>query len=151
LLYINWSVIHKATIPEIKEWLKSLTKDDHLLLVHLYAAYWVTPTDTALSFGRTKAKFWNAINHAGVIINGMFVVNHDVPLVSVTVESFLVRSVGQWVQFLSRHQLTVDLVWDVLPDDVLLFSTLDNTVHPQYEVLIAALINWLITARMFIL
>lgn len=142
LLYINWSVIHNvASVLEIKTWLESLPKDDHLLLVHLYAAYWVVPPDTALSFGSTKAKFWNAINHAGVFINGVFAVNHDVPLVSVTVESLLVRSVGQLVQFLSRYQLTVAHIWDVSLDDVLHFATLDSTVHPRYDVLIAALIQ----------
>jgi hypothetical protein len=52
----------------------------------------------------------------------------------------MVRTVGQWVQFLSRHQLTVANVWDVFVEDVLSFASLDDTVHPQKDALIAALI-----------
>ena len=81
------------------------------------------------------------MNHAGAFVNGLFVIAHDVPLVSVTVESLLVRTVSQWIQFLSRHQLTVANIWDVSLEDILSFAALDDTVHPQYNVLISALID----------
>ena len=68
-------------------------------------------------------------------VNGVFVIQRDVPLVSVTVESLLVRTVG-------RHELTVFQIWDVLSDDVVDFATLDNTVHPKYDVLLPALITF---------
>jgi hypothetical protein len=141
LLYINWDILHsvKALIG-IKNWLESLSKEDHLLLIHLYAAYWVTAPVFTLSFGRTKAKFWDAVNHAGAFINGHFVITPDIPLASVTVESLMVRTVGQWIQFLSRHHLTVADVWDVLLEDVPSFASLDNTVHPKCDVLLPALI-----------
>jgi len=43
LLYLNWKVLHEVdALHDIKKWLESLSEDDHLLLVHLYAAYWVT-------------------------------------------------------------------------------------------------------------
>jgi hypothetical protein len=42
---------------------------------------------------------------------------------------------------LSRHQLTVANVWDVSLDDVLSFAALKDTVHPRYNVIIAALID----------
>jgi hypothetical protein len=42
---------------------------------------------------------------------------------------------------LSRHQLTVADVWDVSPDNVLSFAELDETVHPRYTVIVAALID----------
>lgn len=58
---------------------------------------------------------------------------------SVTVESLLVHTVGQWFQFSSRHQLTVANICDVLLDDVLSFAALDATVHPRYNLFIAAL------------
>jgi hypothetical protein len=142
LLYLNWKVLHGVdALIDIKTWLESLSKEDHLLLIHLYAAYWVTTPVFTLSFGRTKAKFWEAVNHAGAFESGHFVITHDIPLASVTVESLLVRTVGQWVQFLSRHQLTVANVWDVLLEDVLSFASLDDTVHPRYDVLLAALID----------
>jgi hypothetical protein len=48
--------------------------------------------------------------------------------------------VGQWVQYLARHELTVFHIWDVLLDDVVDFASLDSTVHPKYEVLLPALI-----------
>ena len=121
--------------------MESLSKDDHLLLSHLHAAYWVTVPVTTLSFGHTKANFWNAINHAGTFVNGLFVITPDVPLVSITVESLLVRTVGQWVQFLSRHHLSVTDFWDVSPDNVLSFAALDASVHPRYDILLAALID----------
>ena len=70
-------------------------------------------------------------------MNVLFVITHDVPLVSVTVESLLVRTVSQWVQFF----LTVANFWDVSLGHVLSFSALDSTVHPQYNVLIAALVD----------
>jgi hypothetical protein len=126
---------------DIKKWLESLSKEDHLLLIHLYAAFWVTTPVFTLSFGRTKAKFWDAVNHAGAFVNGHFVITHDVPLVSVTVESLLVRTLSQWIQFLSRHQLTVANIWNVSLDDVLSFAALDDTVHPSYNAIIAALID----------
>jgi hypothetical protein len=142
LLYLNWKVLHNVqTVIVIKTWLESLFKEDHLLLIHLYAAYWVTTPVFTLSFGATKAKFWEAVNHAGTFVNGHFVITHDIPLASVTVESILVRTVGQWVQFLSRHHLTVANFWDVLLEDVLSFASLDDTVHPNYDVLLAALID----------
>jgi len=142
LLYLNWKVLHAVdALHDIKTWLESLSKDDHLLLIHLHAAYWVTVPVTTLSFGRTKANFWNAINHAGTFVNGLFVITPDVPLVSITVESLLVRTVGQWVQFLSRHHLSVADIWDVSPDDVLSFAALDAHVHPRYDILLAALID----------
>jgi hypothetical protein len=75
--------------------------------------------------------FWEAVNHAGTFVNGLFVITHDVPLVSVTVEFLMVRTVSQWIQFLSRHKLTVADVWDVSLDNVLSFATLDDTVHPR--------------------
>ena len=126
---------------DIKRWLESLSKEDHLLLIHLYAAYWVTAPVVTLTFGQAKSQFWDAVNHAGAFVNGLFVITHDVPLVSVTVESFLVRTVRQWVQFLSRHNLTVANFWDVSLEDVLSFAALESTVHPRYNVLIAALID----------
>ncbi len=60
---------------------------------------------------------------------------------SITVKSLLVHTVGQWFQFLSRHQLTVANICDALLDDILSFAALDATVHPRYNVLIAALID----------
>ena len=126
---------------DIKKWLESLSKEDHLLLIHLYAAYWVTAPVVTLSFGRTKAMFWDAVNHVGTFVNGLFVITHEVPLVSVTVDSLLVRTVSQLIQFLSRHQLTVADVWDVSLDDVLSFAALEYTVHPRCNVIIAALID----------
>ena len=141
LLYLNWNILHGFdSLPDMKLWLESLSKDDHLLLTHLYAAYWVTTPLVTLSFGRSKAMFWDAVNQAGAFVNGLFVITHDVPLVSVTVESLLVRTVGQWIQFLSRHQLTVADVWDVSPDNVLSFAELDTTVQPRYTVIVATLI-----------
>ena len=102
-------------------------------MIQLYAAYWVTAPVVNLTFGATKLRFWNAINDAGHFVNDMFVIRRDVPLASVTVESLLVRTIGQWVQFLARHELTVFNIWDVLSEDVVHFSTLDNTVHPKYD------------------
>jgi hypothetical protein len=59
LLYDNWKVLHNVNaVIDIKTWLESLSKEDHLLLIHLYAAYWVTTPVFTLSFGSTKAKFW---------------------------------------------------------------------------------------------
>jgi len=99
LLYLNWNILHEVdALPEFKKWLESLSKENHLLLVHLHAAYWVTIPATTLSFGETKANFWNAVNSAGRFLNGVFVITHEIPPVSVTVESFMVRTVGQWVQ-----------------------------------------------------
>ena len=58
LLYLNWHVLHGVdAMLDIKKWLESLSKEDHLLLIHLYAAYWVTAPVVTLSFGRTKAHF----------------------------------------------------------------------------------------------
>jgi hypothetical protein len=122
---------------DIKKWLESLSKSDHLLLVQSYEAYWVTTLVATLSYGLTKARFWNA----GHFVNGVFVVQRDIPLVSVTVESFLVRTVGQWVQYLARHELTVFNIWEFLAEDVVNCATLDTTVHPKYDVLLAALIQ----------
>ena len=48
---------------------------------------------------------------------------------------------GQWVQFLSFHRLTVADIWNVPIDNVLEFAALDATVHPRYDVLVPALIE----------
>jgi hypothetical protein len=85
--------------------------------------------------------FWDAVNHVGTFVNGLLVITHEVPLVSVTVDSLLVRTVSQVIQFLSRHQLTVADVWDVSLDDILSFAALEYTVHPRCNVIIAALID----------
>jgi hypothetical protein len=139
LLYLDWDVLHSfSTLPDIQKWLESLSKADHLLLFHLHAAYWVATPNATLSFGQTKAKFWNAVNNAGAFIDDLFVVQHDVPLVAVTVESFLVRTVGQCVQFLSRHHLTVSDIWNVPFENLPYCAALDATVHPRYDVLIVA-------------
>ena len=127
---------------EIKKWLESLSRSDHLLLIQLHVAYWVTAPVVTITFGATKLRFWNAINNAGHFDNGVFVIQRDVPLASVTVESLLVRTVGQRVQYLARHELTVFQIWDVLSDDVIDFATLDNTVHPKYHALLLALISF---------
>jgi hypothetical protein len=141
LLYVHWDTLHAFTsVLEIKKWLESLSQSDHLLLIQLHAAYWVTAPVVTFTFGATKSRFWNAINHAGHFVNGVFVIQRNVPLASVTVESLLVRTIGQWVQYLARHELTVFQIWDVLSDDVVDFATLDNTVHPKYDVLLPALI-----------
>jgi hypothetical protein len=129
------------TLADIKQWLEGLSNEDHLLLVHLQAAYWVTIPMTTLSFGATKQNFWNAVNSASAFVNDVFVVTREIPLVSVTVESFIVRTVGQWVQFLSFHRLTVADIWNVPVDNVLEFAALDATVHPRYDVLLPALIE----------
>ena len=89
----------------------------------------------------TKSRFWNAINNAGHFVNGVFVIQRDIPIVSVTVESLLVRTVVQWVQYLARHELTVFHIWDVLSENVVDFATIDTTVHPKYDVLLPALIT----------
>ena len=122
--------------------MESLCQSDHLLLIQLHAAYWVTTPVVTLTFGATKSRFWNAINKAGSFVNGVFVIQRDVPLASVTVESLLVHTIGQWVQYLARHQLTVFQIWDVLSDDVVDFATLDSTVHPKYDVLLPSLITF---------
>ena len=130
LLYLNWHELHNVdALHDIKKWLESLSKEDHILLIHLHAAYWVTAPVVTLSFGRAKAQFWDAVNHPGAFVNGLFVITHDVPLVSVTVESLLVRTVTQWVQLLSRHHLTVANIWDVALENVLSFAALDSTVQ----------------------
>jgi hypothetical protein len=108
----------------------------------LHAAYWVLEPVVTTTFGETKLRFWTAVNNTGHFVNGVFVVQRDVPLVSVTVESLLVRTVGQWVQYLARHELTVFHIWDVLLEDVVEFVTLDSTVHPKYDVLLPALITF---------
>jgi len=142
LLYINWNILHLVkTVADIKQWLEGLSNEDHLLLVHLHAAYWVTIPITTLSFGATKQNFWTAVNSASAFVNDVFVVTRQIPLVSVTVESFIVRTVGQWIQFLSFHKLTVADIWNVPVDNVLDFAALDATVHPRYDVLLPALIE----------
>ena len=143
LLYVHWDALHALrSVLEIKQWLESLSQSDHLLLIQLHAAYWVTTPVVTITFGATKSRFWNAVNNAGSFVNGAFVIQRDVPLTSVTVESLLVRTIGQWVQYLARHELTVFQIWDVLSDDVVDFATLDNTVHPKYDVLLPALITF---------
>lgn len=89
LLHLNWDVLHTfTTLLDVRSWLESLPKDKHLLLVPLYEAYWVIVPDATLSFGVTKAKFWNAVNNASTFINHVFVVQQDVPLAAATIESF---------------------------------------------------------------
>jgi len=79
LLYLNWNMLHVVkALVDIKQWLEGLSKEDHLLLVHLHAAYWVTIPATTLSFGATKANFWNAVNSASGFVNGVFVVTHEI-------------------------------------------------------------------------
>ena len=97
---------------EIKTWLESLSQADHLLLILLHAAYWVLEPVVTTTFGETKSRFWTSVNNAGHFVNGVFVIQRDVPLASVTVESLLVRTVGRWVQYLARHELTVFHIWD---------------------------------------
>ncbi len=123
LLYVHWDTFHALqSVLEIKTWLESLSQSDHLLLIQNHAAYWVTAPVVTITFGATKSRFWNAVNSAGYFVNGAFVVQRHVPLASVTVESLLVRTVGQWVQYLARHELTVFQIWDVSADDVVDFQ-----------------------------
>ncbi len=147
LLYVHWDTLHAyKSLLEIKHWLESLSQSDHLLLIHLHAAYWITTLVVTTTFGATKSHFWIATNIAGHFVNGIFVVQRDVPLTSVTVESLLVRTVGQWVQYLTapwgQHELTAFQIWDVSEDDVVDFAQLDSTVHPKSEVLLPALISF---------
>jgi hypothetical protein len=143
LLYVHWDTLHVFnSVAGIKTWLESLSQADHLLLILLHAAYWVLEPVFTTTFGETKQRFWTAVNTAGHFVNGVFVIQWDVPLASITVESLLVRTVSQWVQYLARHELTVFHIWDVLLEDVVEFATLDSTVHPKYDVLLPVLITF---------
>jgi len=125
LLYLNWNILHFVdALMDINKWLENLSKEDHLLLVHLHAAYWVTIPDTALSFGQTKTNFWNAVNSASRFLNGVFVVTHEIPLVSVTVESFMVQKISGFNSY--------RFIWNISIDDVLGSSPV-RCVHPQYD------------------
>ena len=86
LLYVHWDALHAfKSVLEIKQWLESLSQSDHLLLIQLHAAYWVTTSVVTITFGATKSRFWNAVNNAGSFVNGAFFIQRDVPLASVTV------------------------------------------------------------------
>jgi len=113
LLYVHWGTLHAfKSVFEIKTCLESLSHANHLLLILLHAAYWVLEPVVTTTFGEIKSRFWTAVNNAGHFVNGVFVIQRDVPLASVTVESLLVRTVGRWVQYLARHELTVFHIWD---------------------------------------
>ena len=74
LLYVHWDALHAfKSVLEIKQWLESLCQSDHLLLIQLHAAYWVTTPVVTLKFGATKSRFWNAVNNAGSFVNGVSV------------------------------------------------------------------------------
>jgi hypothetical protein len=142
-LYVHWDTLHAfKSVAEIKTWLESLSQADHLLLILLHAAYWVLEPVFTTTFGETKKRFWTAVNTAGHFVNGLFVIKWDIPLTSITVESLLVRTVSQWVQYLARHELMVFHIWDVLLEDVVEFATLDNTVHPKYDFFLPALFTF---------
>jgi hypothetical protein len=56
LLYDNWNTMHSVkSLLQVRAWLESLQAHDHLLLVHLYAAYWNCVPALTLSFGDMKA------------------------------------------------------------------------------------------------
>ena len=64
LLYVHWDTLHAfRSVLEIRKWLESLSQSDHLLLIQLHAAYWVTAPVVTITFGATKLRFWNAINN----------------------------------------------------------------------------------------
>jgi hypothetical protein len=67
------------------------------------------------TFESGQSQILVCINNAGAFINGVFVVQRDVLLARVTIESFLV---SQCVQFSSRHHLRVSDIWDVMLEDV---------------------------------
>jgi hypothetical protein len=61
--YANWNMMHSLrSLSDIKTWLENLNKDKHLLLVHLYAAYFNVPSSGSQSFGRVKAQFWHLLS-----------------------------------------------------------------------------------------
>ena len=138
LLYRNWNALHYfQSFPQLQQWLEALTKKDHLFLVYLHAAYLNCLPQPTLTFGNTKSAFWNMINAYGSFRNGIFVVNRRIPLVAVTVDFFLVRTIQDWFDFLDSHNFDIADCWNVTADQVVALRSLQPVVHPQLYVCLA--------------
>lgn len=75
----------------MQAWLESLEVHNHLLLVHLYAAYWNCVPTPALSFGAMKTQFWNSAHKDVTFADGLFNVRHQtMALSTITSPYFLV-------------------------------------------------------------
>lgn len=102
---------------------------DHLLLVHLFAAYWNCIPTVTLSYGNMKTLFWNCAQVNATFADGLFNVKDPaVALSTVTINIFLVRSIQQWVLFLCADntiQQWVPIIEHMCP----IFERLELIVH----------------------
>jgi hypothetical protein len=112
---------------------------DHLLLVHLFAAYWNCIPTVTLSYGNMKTLFWNCAQVNATFADGLFNVKDPaVALSTVTINIFLVRAIQQWVLFLCADntiQQWVPIIEHMCP----IFERLELIVHPAFDFCIGAL------------
>ena len=112
---------------------------DHLLLVHLFAAYLNCIPTVTLSYGNMKFLFWNCAQVNATFADSIFNVKDPaVALSTVTINIFLLRAIQQWVLFLCADntiQQWVPIIEHMCP----IFERLEFIVHPAFDFCIVAL------------
>lgn len=116
LLYRNWDVLHSVnTFSQIQTRLEQLDHGAHFLLAVLRSAYANTSPVTTLTFGETKSSFWQFLVGYGSFVDSISDVHLMVPLCVVTIEYFLVRTLGHWVHYLALHNMGLSDILDINP------------------------------------
>jgi hypothetical protein len=141
LLYKNWNALHSIiSLVQLQEWLESRQVHDHLLLVHLFAAYWNCIPPLALSFGEIKTLIWNCAQVDVFFTDDLFNVTHPTMVLStVTINFFLVRPIQQWVSFLAQHCISIVDCLPITEHMGPIFESLEAHVHPAFDFCIGTL------------
>ena len=138
LLYKNWNALHSIiSLVQLHEWLESRQVHDHLLLVHLFAAYWNCTPPLALSFGEIKTLIWNCAQVDVIFTDDLFNVTHStMALSTVTINFFLVRPIQQWVSFLAQHCISIVDCLPITEHMGPIFESLEAHVHPAFSAMV---------------
>ncbi len=79
------------------------------------------------------------LNAYGSFRHEAFVLNKCVPLVAVTVDFFMVRTISDWFEFLDSHNVDVTDIWVISADQVVVLRQMHSEVHPHLNVCLALL------------
>jgi hypothetical protein len=141
LLYTNWNALHFInSLAQLRLWLESRQLHDHLLLVHLFAAYWNCIPTVSLSFGDIKALFWNCAQVDVTFAIDLFNVKAPAAALStITINFFLVRTIQQWVLFLTQQCISIVDCLPIIEHMGPIFACLEPHVHPAFDYCIGAL------------
>jgi hypothetical protein len=128
-IFQAWDTFHACTtMSDIQDVLEQMTGMD------LHAAYANYDVDFTVTFGHAKAAFYSFAHQCKFEHGSFDTFPENTPVSSMQGEYLLVRTVPQWLAYLSWHEVPLTyLPIDITADQVNRLSAIPNNVHARFD------------------